>query len=333
MTLFSNKPPLPHKFTRGLADKLPKVRGRVTENAPLGHMTWFGVGGPAEILFKPEDKEDLINFVAHCPKTVPITLLGVASNLIIRDGGIPGVVIRLGREFASIAAFGESVTTGAAALDMNVALVAAKHSIAGLEFLSGIPGTIGGALRMNAGAYGGETKDALVTAEVLFRDGNVKDMTSEAMGLSYRHNNLPNDVIFMGCTLKGVPGDKTEIEARMDDIKKKRSESQPIRTKTGGSTFANPEGDARAWQLIDQAGCRGFRVGEAEISPLHCNFMINTGNATAADIERLGEEVRKRVFDKSGVTLRWEIKRIGVPLEKDADIAAFISAAAGQPSH
>ncbi|MBL8712024.1 MAG: UDP-N-acetylmuramate dehydrogenase [Alphaproteobacteria bacterium] len=311
------------RFPPGLIERLPEVAGRLTENAALGHMTWFGVGGPAEVLFKPEDREDLINFITRCPKDIAITMLGVASNLIIRDGGVPGVVIRLGREFAGIEVDGTNVTAGAAALDMNVALTAAKHEIAGLEFLSGIPGTIGGALRMNAGAYGGETKDALISAEVLFRDGTVKQMTPAEMGLSYRHNDLPRDVIFISSLLKGRAGDKAEIEARMDEIKSKRAESQPIRTKTGGSTFANPDGK-RAWQLVDEAGCRGFKVGGAEISNLHCNFMINTGGATAADIERLGEEVRKRVAEKSGVMLRWEIKRIGIPLEKDHDILEFM---------
>lgn len=311
------------RFPPGLIDRLPEVAGRLTENAALGHMTWFGVGGPAEVLFKPEDREDLVNFIIQCPKDIPITMLGVASNLIIRDGGVPGVVIRLGREFAGIEADGVNVTAGAAALDMNVALTAAKHEIAGLEFLSGIPGTIGGALRMNAGAYGGETKDALISAEVLFRDGTVKDMTPGEMGLSYRHNGLPKDVIFISARLKGRAGEKSEIESKMDEIKTKRAESQPIRTKTGGSTFANPDGH-RAWQLVDQAGCRGFRIGGAEISNLHCNFMINSGGATAADIERLGEEVRKRVAEKSGIMLRWEIKRIGIPLEKDHDILEFM---------
>jgi UDP-N-acetylmuramate dehydrogenase len=312
-------------FPPGLMDRLPRVRGRLTENAALGHMTWFGVGGPAEVLFKPEDRDDLVRFVAACPEDIPITLLGVASNLIIRDGGVPGVVIRMGREFAGIEAEDETnVRAGSAALDMNVALLAAKHEIAGLEFLSGIPGTIGGALRMNAGAYGGETKDVLIHADVLFRDGVVKKMTPAEMGLSYRHNALPDSVIFMGCLLRGKKGERPEIERRMDEIKTKRSESQPIRTKTGGSTFANPPG-ASAWKVIDEAGCRGFKIGGAEISTLHCNFMINTGGATAADIERLGEEVRKRVAEKSGIMLRWEIRRIGIPLEKDKDILGFMS--------
>ncbi|TAL37415.1 MAG: UDP-N-acetylmuramate dehydrogenase [Alphaproteobacteria bacterium] len=311
------------RFNTALLDRLPKVRGRLTPNAPLGHMTWFGVGGPAEVLFKPEDREDLINFIGACPRDIPLTVLGVASNMIIRDGGVPGVVIRMGREFASIEAQGTNVAAGSAALDINVALAAAKHGIAGLEFFSGIPGTIGGALRMNAGAYGGETKDVLITADVLFRDGTVKEMTAESMGLSYRHNDLPEDVIFMGARFKGREGDVKEIERRMDEIKNKRAESQPIRTKTGGSTFANPDGK-RAWQLVDEAGLRGHKVGGAQVSQMHCNFLINTGDATAADIERLGEEVRKRVAEKSGIMLRWEIKRIGIPLDKDRDILEFM---------
>jgi UDP-N-acetylmuramate dehydrogenase len=311
------------RFNTTLLERLPKVRGRLTPNAPLGPQTWFGVGGPAEVLFKPEDREDLINFICACPKEVPVTVLGVASNMIIRDGGIPGVVIRMGREFATIEAQGTNVAAGSAALDMNVALMAAKHAIAGLEFFSGIPGTIGGALRMNAGAYGGETKEVLITADVLFRDGAVKEMTAEDMGLAYRHNSLPAEVIFIGARFKGREGDMHEIERRIDEIKTKRAESQPIRTKTGGSTFANPDGK-RAWQLVDEAGLRGYKVGGAQVSDMHCNFLINNGTATAADIERLGEEVRKRVAEKSGIMLRWEIKRIGIPLDKDRDILEFM---------
>lgn len=324
MNALSPKPDAAPSFPPGLIERLPRVRGRLTENAALGHMTWFGVGGPAEVLFKPEDREDLISFIKSCPADVPITMLGVASNLIIRDGGVPGVVIRLGREFAGIAAEGTDVLAGAAALDVNVALLAAKEGIAGLEFLSGIPGTIGGALRMNAGAYGGETKDVLIDADVLFRDGSLKRMTPVEMGMSYRHSDVDRTAIFLGCRLKGRAGDKAEIEARMDEIKTKRAETQPIRAKTGGSTFANPAGTS-AWKVIDAAGCRGFKIGGAEMSTLHCNFMINTGGATAADIERLGEEVRKRVAENSGAVLRWEIKRIGIPLEKDTDIIAFMS--------
>lgn len=319
-------------FDAGLLVRLPKVRGRLSENAPLGPMTWFGVGGPAEVLFKPEDRSDLADFIAGCPQDVPVTVLGVASNLIVRDGGIPGVVIRMGREFAQIDAHEAAVTAGAAALDINVALTAAKHGIAGLEFLSGIPGTIGGALRMNAGAYGGEVKDILRQADVMMRDGSIKTLSGAEMGLSYRHNDLPEDVIFLGAVLDGRVGDKADIDARMDDIKKKRSETQPIKTKTGGSTFANPPApqgtDAKeapkAWQLIDAAGCRGLKIGGAQVSELHCNFLLNTGGASAADIERLGEEVRKRVAENSGIMLRWEIKRIGVPLPEDKDILSFM---------
>jgi len=313
----------PAPFPSGIETRLPAVRGRLSYNAAIGHMTWFGVGGPAQALFKPADRDDLIDFVKNCPKDIPVTVLGVASNLIIRDGGIPGVVIRMGREFAQIDVEGTTVTAGAAALDLNVALMAAKHELTGLEFLSGIPGTIGGALRMNAGAYGGETKDVLKTAEVLFPDGTVRHMTAAEMGLSYRHNDLPKEVIFLSATFEGKRDDRVAIEARMDEIKQKRGETQPIRSKTGGSTFANPEG-LKAWQLIDAAGCRGLTIGGAQMSALHCNFMINTGTATAADIERLGEEVRKRVAEKSNIMLRWEIKRIGVPLDKDTDIKSFM---------
>jgi UDP-N-acetylmuramate dehydrogenase len=306
-----------------ILSRLPAVRGRLTPAAPLGPMTWFGVGGPAEVLFKPADRDDLISFIRDCPRDIPVTVLGVASNLIIRDGGIPGVVIRMGREFAEISADGAYINAGAAALDLNVALTAAQHGLAGLEFLSGIPGTVGGALRMNAGAYGAETKDVLDHAEVLFPDGTVRQMTADDMGLSYRHNDLQDSVIFLGARFRASAGDRAAIEARMAEIKQKRGETQPVRSKTGGSTFANPEG-LRAWEAIDRAGCRGLRVGGAEMSTLHCNFMINTGGATAADIERLGEEVRKRVAEKTGVMLRWEIKRIGVPLAADEDIRAFM---------
>lgn len=307
-----------------LIDKLPPVRGRLTPNAPLGHLTWFGVGGPAEVLFKPADREDLAQFLRALDADVPVTVMGVASNLIIRDGGIPGVVIRMGREFAGIERVaGDRLKAGAAALDMNVALTAAKEELAGLEFLSGIPGTIGGALRMNAGAYGAETKDVLVSADVLDRQGNVRTLAAGEMGMTYRHNGLPADVIFLAGLFQGQPGARDAIEARMGDIKTSRAASQPIRTKTGGSTFANPEGH-KAWQLIDQAGLRGHRIGDAQMSEMHCNFMLNTGSATAADLERLGEEVRARVAEKSGVMLRWEIKRVGIPLDKDADIQSFM---------
>jgi UDP-N-acetylmuramate dehydrogenase len=303
--------------------KLPEVRGRINYNSDLAHLTWFGVGGPAEAVFRSADKEDLVEFIKKCPPEIPITMMGVASNLIIRDGGIPGVVIRLGRDYADIKVEGAMVTVGGAALDMNVALAAARGGVADLEFLSGIPGTIGGALRMNAGSYGREIKEVLVNAEVLFRDGTVRTMTPSEMGMSYRHTSLPNDVIFLGCTLQGEPGETAAIEARINEIKTKRAETQPIRSKTGGSTFANPEGH-KAWQLIDAAGCRGLKIGGAQMSEMHANFMINTGGATAADLERLGEKVREKVYAQSQIMLRWEIKRIGVPLEGDEDIAAWI---------
>lgn len=307
-----------------LIDRLPKVRGRLVENAPLGHLTWFGVGGPAEVLFRPADRDDLISFMQGCPSDVPLTVIGLASNMIIRDGGIDGVVIRLGGSFAEISVGDLEITAGAATLDINLSMTAAKHGIAGLEFFSGVPGSVGGALRMNAGAYGGETKDVLVSADVLFRDGSVRQMTAQDMQMAYRYNALPSDVIFLSATFRGVMGNKEEIEKRMDEIKSKRMETQPIKTKTGGSTFANPDGNS-AWKLVDAAGCRGFRIGGAQVSEMHCNFMINTGDATAADIERLGEEVRRRVLETSGTLLRWEIKRIGKPLPKDQDIVAFMA--------
>lgn len=306
-------------FGGALEKRLPQARGRLTPNAPLKPYSWMNAGGPAEVLFRPADHEDLVVFITDLPKDIPVTVLGVMSNVIIRDGGIPGVVIRLGREFANIAAEGEKIFAGAGALDMNVALFAADKGLAGLEFLSGIPGTVGGALRMNAGAYGTETKDVLEKAEVLFRDGEVKHLTPAEMEMSYRKNSLPDDVIFISASFHAKPGDTAEIRRNIDSIKTRRAETQPIKTKTGGSTFANPDG-AKAWELIDKAGCRGLKVGDAQVSEMHCNFLINTGNASAADIERLGEEVKRRVLDNSGVSLRWEVKRIGLPLDADADI-------------
>lgn len=311
------------QFKNMLIERLPVIRGRLTPNAPLGHMTWFGVGGPAEVLYKPADREDLAEFIAHCPQDIPVMVMGVASNLIIRDGGIPGVVIRLGREFAHIDTEGTNIRAGAAAMDMNLALHAAKGAVAGLEFFSGIPGTIGGALRMNAGAYGGETKDALIAADVLYRDGTIRRMSPSDMDMRYRHNALPSDVIFLSGLFRGASGNTSDIELKIAEIKRKRSETQPIKTRTGGSTFANPE-QGKAWELIDKAGCRGLKIGDAQMSDMHCNFMINTQRATAAQLERLGEEVRKRVYETSGVMLRWEIKRVGVPLEKDPDIAELV---------
>jgi UDP-N-acetylmuramate dehydrogenase len=304
---------------------LPAVRGRYTENAPLGEKGWFACGGTAEVMFKPEDRDDLVAFLGACPKHIPVTTLGVLSNTIVRDGGLPGVVIRLGKEFAKVVTLDQArVQAGSLALDGNVAQAAARASIAGLEFFSGIPGTIGGALRMNAGCYGSETKDVLIEATALDRDGNLLTLTPQQMGMSYRHTTAPEDYIFIEALFQGQAGDAEKIREFMDGIKAKRNASQPIREKTGGSTFANPSADeiaqaglpegTKVWQLIDRAGCRGLKLGGAMMSDMHANFMINTGTATATDLEALGEEVRRRVLADSGISLRWEIKRIGVPL-------------------
>ncbi len=295
-----------------LIDRLPKVRGRLTAGVLLSAVTWFRVGGPAEVLFKPADRDDLADFLQHKPADVPVTVIGVGSNLLVRDGGIPGIVIRLGRGFAEIKAEGGSIEAGAAALDLNVALVARDAGIGGLEFLSGIPGTIGGALRMNAGAYGAELADCFQHAEALDGNGTLHRLTKTEMGFTYRHCGVPADWIFTAAAFAGKPDDPQAIHARIQAIQSAREESQPVKARTGGSTFVNPPGH-KAWQLIDQAGCRGLRKGGAMVSEKHCNFLINTGNASAADIEALGEEVRRRVRDKSGIELTWEIKRIGQP--------------------
>lgn len=295
-----------------LIDRLPKVRGRLTADAPLAQVTWFRVGGPAEVMFRPADIDDLSAFLAAMPADVPVTVIGVASNLLVRDGGIKGVVVRLGRGFVEIETQDNIVTAGAGALDFNVALAAREAGIAGLEFLSGIPGTVGGGLRMNAGAYGSEFKDVLESATALDATGGRHELSLAEMHLTYRHSAVPADWIFVTARFKGSAGDKLAIARRMAEIQEARERSQPIRAKTGGSTFANPPGH-KAWQLIDQAGCRGIRRGGAMISDKHANFLINTGDATAADIEGLGEEVRARVLAKTGITLEWEIKRVGLP--------------------
>ncbi len=296
-----------------LIERLPALRGRLTANAPLDRVTWFRVGGPAEVLFKPADKEDLIAFLKGKPEETPVTVLGVGSNLLVRDGGVPGVVIRLGREFVKMKAEeGSVLEAGAAALDLNVAKAAQLAGIAGLEFFCGVPGTLGGALRMNAGAYGKETKDVLIEAEAVDGEGALHRAGAEDLGMSYRHSGAPEDWIFLSARLQGEPGDPAEIAGRMEEIQRQREESQPIRTRTGGSTFKNPPGH-KAWELIDKAGCRGLTRGDAQVSEKHCNFLINKGEASAADIEALGEEVRRRVKEMSGVELQWEIKRIGVP--------------------
>jgi len=299
-----------------LIERLPDVRGRFSTCASLAKVTWFGVGGPAEVLFKPADVDDLAHFLKHKPADVPLTVIGVGSNVLVRDGGVPGVVVRLGRGFADVLVNKADVIAGAGALDGNVALAAMQDSVSGLEFLSGVPGTIGGALRMNAGAYGAEMKDIVVGAVALDGDGNRHELGAEELGFSYRKSSVPGDWIFVEAHLRGHAGQADDIRARMDDIKSAREDSQPLRTSTGGSTFKNPEGH-KAWQLIDEAGCRGLRVGGAQVSEKHCNFLINHGTATASDIETLGEEVRKRVKATSGIELTWEIRRIGVHDEGD----------------
>jgi UDP-N-acetylmuramate dehydrogenase len=293
-----------------LIERLPKVRGRLTANAPLGAQTWFRVGGPAEVLFRPADQADLAVFLKALPEDLPVTVIGVASNLLVRDGGIPGVTIRLGRGFASIEVSEERLSVGAGALDLNVALTAAEAGIADLEFLSGVPGTIGGGLKMNAGAYGSEIKDVLVRADAIDRSGAIHRVPAAELGLSYRHCNAPDDWIFTGAILRGRPGGRQQIAKRMSEIQAAREASQPIRSRTGGSTFANPPGH-QVWRLIDACGCRGLRRGGAVVSEKHTNFLINTGSATAADIEGLGEEVRRRVHAKFGIALDWEIRRVG----------------------
>lgn len=308
-----------------LLARLPQVRGRYSLRENLAPGTWFRVGGPAEVLFKPADENDLQQFLQQCPDDVPLTILGVASNIIIRDGGIPGVVIRLGREFTFINVDENDLSVlnvGAMALDLNVANVAQKNGIAGLEFLSGVPGTIGGALRMNAGCYGSETSEILIDATAYDRKGVKHVATAQQMNMQYRHTDAPGDWIFISCRLRGKHEDADIIKTRMDEIKAKREASQPIREKTGGSTFANPErdnpGTGSAWEAVDKAGCRGLTIGGAQMSEKHCNFMLNIDNATASDLENLGEEVRRRVKEKIGIELRWEIKRIGLKMGENA---------------
>ena len=293
-----------------LIDLLPKVRGKLREGAQLAKVTWFQVGGPADVMFRPEDEADLAAFLKGKPADMPVTVIGVGSNLLVRDGGIRGVVIRLGRPFTDVVVEDGAVHAGAGALDLNVAQTAQMNGIAGLEFLSGIPGTIGGALRMNAGAYGTEIKDVLVSATAIDGSGNIHTVTPDEMKMTYRHCGVPEDWIFTSAILRASSGDPEDIAKRMDEIQKSRAESQPIKSRTGGSTFANPV-PKRAWEVIDAAGCRGLKIGGAQMSEQHCNFMINTGDATALDLEQLGDEVRRRVKEHSGVELRWEIRRIG----------------------
>ncbi len=295
-----------------LRAQMSKLRGRLLPNQPLAELTWFRVGGPAQVLFMPEDDADLAYFLGVLPTDVAVTAVGLGSNLIVRDGGVPGVVVRLGRGFNEIKVEGTRVRAGCGVPDVKVARAAQEAGIAGLSFLRGIPGAIGGALRMNGGAYGRETKDALESARAVDRRGNIRVLSNAEMGFHYRHTDAPEDLIFTQATFVGTTGDRTVIAAEMDKITEAREATQPIKSRTGGSTFKNPPGQ-KAWQLIDAAGCRGLKVGQAQVSEMHCNFLINLGGSTAADIENLGETVRERVKAASGTTLEWEIKRIGTP--------------------
>ncbi len=299
-----------------LEARLPRVRGRYDAMADLGKMTWFRVGGPAEVLFTPADAEDLGAFLKSRPADVPVAVIGLGSNLLVRDGGVPGVVIHLGKAFNIIAVDGLTIRCGAGAIDATVATAARDAGIAGMEFLTGIPGTIGGALRMNAGAYERETKDIFTSATALDAAGEIHKLSAADMGFTYRHSDVPEDWIFIGAELTGTPGDRHEIAARMRTIRSEREQSQPTQARTGGSTFANPPGN-RAWKLIDAAGCRGLTMGGAQVSPKHTNFLINTGTATAEDLETLGETARARVQEQFAVDLVWEIRRIGVSKNSD----------------
>jgi UDP-N-acetylmuramate dehydrogenase len=299
-------------ITPDLKAAMPELRGRLLANQSLAELTWFRVGGPAQVLFTPADADDLGYFLAHLPGELAVYVVGVGSNLIVRDSGMPGVVIRLSpRGFGEISAEGEVVSAGTAALDKRVAEVAASANLSGLEFFFGIPGTVGGALRMNAGANGAETRDILMEATGIGRDGNKLQFSHADMKFAYRNSGVDASVIFTSARFRGTIAAPDAIRARMNEVQTHRETAQPIREKTGGSTFKNPTGHS-AWKLIDAAGCRGLRVGGAQVSEMHCNFLINTGSATGHDIETLGETVRMRVKEHSGIELHWEIKRIGI---------------------
>jgi len=294
-----------------LKSKMPKLRGRTLANQSLAELTWFRVGGPAQLLFMPEDEADLAYFLGQLPEEFAATVIGLGSNLIVRDGGVPGVVVRLGRGFNIIAVEGTRIRAGAAVPDVKIARAAQEAGIGGLSFMRGIPGAIGGALRMNGGAYGRETKDVLVEARAVDRRGRMHVLSNADMHYSYRHCGAPDDYIFTEALFAGERGDAKVIAQEMDKITEARESTQPVKSRTGGSTFKNPPGN-KAWQLIDAAGCRGLTNGAAQVSEMHCNFLINRGGATAADIEQLGEAVRRKVEAHSGITLEWEIARIGV---------------------
>jgi UDP-N-acetylmuramate dehydrogenase len=299
-------------ITPELKAAMPELRGRLLANQSLAELTWFRVGGPAQVLFTPADESDLVYFLKHLPGDIPLYVVGVGSNLIVRDGGMAGVVIRLSpRAFGEASVDGDIVTAGAAALDKRVAETAAAANLAGLEFFFGIPGTIGGALRMNAGANGAETKDVLLEATGVDRKGNIHAFTNAEMKFVYRNSGVDPSVTFTSARFRGQAAASEAIRARMNEVQTHRETAQPIREKTGGSTFQNPPGNS-AWKLIDAAGCRGLRLGGAQVSDMHCNFLINTGSASAHDIETLGETVRDRVKQNSGIELHWEIKRIGI---------------------
>ena len=304
---------MPKLDGEALLKRLPAVRGRLEANMPLADLTWFRAGGAAEVLFTPLDEADLAAFLRGMPGDIPVYVIGVGSNLLVRDGGVPGVVIRLGRGFSEIKLEPDNrVRLGTAVLDVRAARFAHDNSLDGLTFLRGIPGTIGGALRMNGGAYGGETKDILIEVRAVDRAGNVHVLSNAEMKYSYRHCGAPEDLIFTEALLQGRPGKQDEIMAAMNKITDSREATQPIKSRTGGSTFKNPPGN-KSWQLIDKAGLRGFAVGTAKVSELHCNFLINEGGATATQIEELGETIRTRVKANSGIELEWEIRRIGIP--------------------
>jgi UDP-N-acetylmuramate dehydrogenase len=305
---------MPEKLDgESLIKTLPTVRGRLEAMASLADLTWFRAGGPAEVLFTPADETDLVAFLKALPVKVPVYVIGVGSNLLVRDGGVPGVVVRVGKGFSDVKVEAEhKIRTGTAVPDVRVARFAADNFIDGLTFLRGIPGTIGGALRMNGGAYGGETKDVLIETRAVDRQGNVHVLTNADMKYTYRHCGAPEDLIFTEALLQGKPGSQEDIVAAMNKITESREATQPVKSRTGGSTFKNPPGQ-KSWQLIDKAGMRGFSVGPAKVSELHCNFLINEGGATGAQIEELGETVRAKVKATTGVDLDWEIKRIGLP--------------------
>lgn len=291
--------------------ELPDIEGTVEPNGSLSNFIWFRTGGPAQWLVRPEDERDLASFLAALDQDIPVTPIGVGSNLIVRDGGVDGVVVRLPKSFAKInVEDGNRVRAGGAAMGITVASAARDAGVAGLEFLRGIPGTAGGAVRMNAGAYEREVKDVLVEARLVLRDGTVQTWPAEKFGYTYRHSDVPEGAIVVEALFEGVPGDPEAIGAEMDRIAEEREASQPLRSRTGGSTFKNPPGQ-KAWALIDAAGCRGLQVGDAQVSEKHCNFLLNLGNATSTDIENLGEEVRRRVMEKTNILLEWEIQRIG----------------------